>query len=141
MSAQLVRQEILAFLRTSDPSVHCIRGRWGVGKTFTWNRALSRADERDFSSAWETYHSTFANNEEEVLDVLFGSFQKNVKSISLTNLSGTVKLFKELGARERATELIALYLECHGDSEAVMDLAKSPWGTADIRSRCNQGTC
>ena len=101
----------------------------------------SRAEERDFSSAWETYHSTFANNEEEVLDVLFGSFQKNVKSISLTNLSGTVKLFKELGARERATELIALYLECHGDSEAVMDLAKSPWGTADIRSRCNQGTC
>lgn len=41
MSTSLVIKEIKAFLSRKEPEVLCIRGRWGVGKTFTWNDALN----------------------------------------------------------------------------------------------------
>lgn len=43
MTASLVRQAIHAFLETSTPQVLCIRGKWGVGKTFVWNDAFKEA--------------------------------------------------------------------------------------------------
>jgi DNA-binding LacI/PurR family transcriptional regulator len=43
LSIQLIANEIRRFLSTKDPEVICIRGRWGVGKTFAWNRYLQAA--------------------------------------------------------------------------------------------------
>lgn len=78
MSAQLVRQEILAFLRTSDPSVHCIRGRWGVGKTFTWNRALLETrQDKSHSLKDYAYVSLFGMNSLE--DVKSAIFENTVQ--------------------------------------------------------------
>jgi hypothetical protein len=43
MAVELVKQAIRAFLRTSTPQVLCIRGKWGVGKTFIWNDVFTQA--------------------------------------------------------------------------------------------------
>lgn len=43
MSVELVRKEIERFLESADPEVLCLRGDWGVGKTFTWNSILRAA--------------------------------------------------------------------------------------------------
>ncbi len=40
MSIELVKAEIAKFLADADPMVLCIRGRWGVGKTYAWNEQL-----------------------------------------------------------------------------------------------------
>jgi hypothetical protein len=40
MSIALIEQEIKRFLSTEDPEAMCFSGRWGVGKTFAWNRFL-----------------------------------------------------------------------------------------------------
>ncbi len=45
MSLKLVRTEILRFLVDTEPEVLCIKGKWGVGKTFAWKRYLSEAQE------------------------------------------------------------------------------------------------
>jgi len=37
MSINLIKDEIKRFLSTSEPETICIKGKWGVGKTFTWN--------------------------------------------------------------------------------------------------------
>jgi hypothetical protein len=37
MSLDLIKQEVRRFLSTAEPEVVCIKGRWGVGKTFAWN--------------------------------------------------------------------------------------------------------
>lgn len=36
-----VQKEIRRFIKSPTPSVLCIRGAWGVGKTFIWNKILS----------------------------------------------------------------------------------------------------
>jgi hypothetical protein len=39
-STELVQREIRRFLRSPEPEVLCITGDWGVGKTYTWQKAL-----------------------------------------------------------------------------------------------------
>jgi hypothetical protein len=37
---ELVVQELTRFLEDKTPEVICVRGRWGVGKTYAWKKAL-----------------------------------------------------------------------------------------------------
>ena len=45
MSTELVEveKEIARFLVSPEPEVLCISGKWGVGKTFSWNVFLRTA--------------------------------------------------------------------------------------------------
>jgi hypothetical protein len=43
MSVELVKAEIAKFLASPEAAVLCLRGRWGVGKTFAWNERLKTA--------------------------------------------------------------------------------------------------
>lgn len=43
MSIQILNAQLSRFLASKEPEVLCIRGRWGVGKTFGWNHALDTA--------------------------------------------------------------------------------------------------
>jgi hypothetical protein len=43
MSVELVKAEIARFLGDSKPGVLCIRGKWGVGKTYSWTEQLNAA--------------------------------------------------------------------------------------------------
>ncbi len=38
--ANIVKTETLRFLQTGDPEVLCVRGKWGVGKTYSWKQNL-----------------------------------------------------------------------------------------------------
>ncbi|MCV3206917.1 hypothetical protein OHD62_09710 [Mesorhizobium sp. YC-39] len=55
MSTNLVRQKIAEFLKSSDPSVLCIRGNWGTGKTYTWDDELKKAAKVKDGIALEKY--------------------------------------------------------------------------------------
>lgn len=41
----LLREEIFRFLETDTPEVLCIRGKWGVGKTYTWETFLKETQQ------------------------------------------------------------------------------------------------
>ena len=43
MSTDLVAKEVHRFLTHDRPEVLCIRGRWGVGKTYAWRQHLDQA--------------------------------------------------------------------------------------------------
>ena len=43
MSIQETQSRIVEFLNSDEPEVLSIRGAWGVGKTYTWNRFLKEA--------------------------------------------------------------------------------------------------
>jgi hypothetical protein len=43
MSLELIEAEIRRFLSSSDAEVLCIKGRWGVGKTYGWRKFLADA--------------------------------------------------------------------------------------------------
>lgn len=44
MSTAIVRAEIERFLESSAPEVLCIWGRWGVGKTYSWQKFLRQTE-------------------------------------------------------------------------------------------------
>ena len=44
MSTEIVKSEIKRFLASSDAEVLCIKGKWGVGKTFAWVQYLGEAE-------------------------------------------------------------------------------------------------
>lgn len=43
MTTTLVKAEIARFLKSTLPEVLCIKGKWGVGKTFAWQQFLKQA--------------------------------------------------------------------------------------------------
>ena len=43
MSIEIVKTQLNHFLQTDTPEVLAIRGAWGVGKTFAWNKYLNEA--------------------------------------------------------------------------------------------------
>lgn len=72
---------------------------------------LANKSEKSFHNAWKIYHESFDNNQEDVVNTLYESFKLNTQNISLTNLNGTVMLFRELGRNELASEIIDHYIE------------------------------
>jgi hypothetical protein len=44
VSTEIVKFEIKRFLASSDAEVLCIKGKWGVGKTFAWMQYLHEAE-------------------------------------------------------------------------------------------------
>lgn len=85
-------------------------------------QVLASKSDSSFTEAWKLYHDTFANNEKEVIDTVYKSFKENAKYITPTNLNGTVRLFRELGEQEKATELIDFYINLRIDEIDLFDL-------------------
>ena len=47
MSKKSIEAAILAFLKSDERGVLCIRGKWGTGKTYMWNQTLKAAARRE----------------------------------------------------------------------------------------------
>lgn len=47
MSIEIVKKQIREFLSSPKPEVLAIKGDWGVGKTYSWNKFLLKAKEED----------------------------------------------------------------------------------------------
>jgi hypothetical protein len=92
------------------------------------DRIVASKADGSFETAWNRYHDSFADNQEEVLNELHTSFMKNVQFISPTNLSGTVTLFKDLGRPEQAEEMLQHYMAARQEPRAFYDLEDSPFG-------------
>lgn len=75
------------------------------------------------SEAWNIYHETFADNQDEVVDTLFQSFRNNAKYISPINMNGLVTMFRELGEDEKADAVIELYIDIREPTSEVFDLS------------------
>lgn len=84
MSLELVRQEIDGFVAGKDASVLCLRGPWGVGKTYTWDSILrNRAGTNGVGLDLYSYVSLFGVNS---LDALRAAVFENTVSTKHKNL-------------------------------------------------------
>ena len=64
----LVETEVYRFLRSAEPEVLCIQGRWGVGKTFLWNKVVEATlEDSSYKLARYAYVSLFGINSLEAL--------------------------------------------------------------------------
>lgn len=78
MTLKLIEAEIRRFLSSSDPEVLCIKGKWGVGKTFGWKKFLNEAKQKPGGVALKRYSyvSLFGLNSLE--DLRFSVFESTV---------------------------------------------------------------
>jgi hypothetical protein len=83
--------------------------------------------DNSFTKAWERYHESFENDGEEVLDDLFQSLKTNAAAISPLNLSGTARLFKELGRPAQSRELVEFYVGERNEARKFWNLDGYPF--------------
>ena len=81
MTVEHLFTELETFLADPNAGVICISGKWGVGKTFAWNRALRDArDNKRLSLARYSYVSLFGQNSLD--DVRYAIFENTVPQAS-----------------------------------------------------------
>jgi hypothetical protein len=97
----LLRQEIFRFLKEDKPEVLCIRGKWGVGKTYTWEDLLKQAKENVALTSY-SYVSLFGL---DTLDRFKSSIFENVVPVASV---GTEPTMETLGSNIKAvSKLVA----------------------------------
>lgn len=95
---------------------------------------IASKSEGSFSKAWDLYHDSFNDNQNEVVSVLYESFKTNTKFISILNLNGTVTLFRELGENDKAEEIIDIYIEARKNFIKLIDINKYSFGNIKDQS-------
>lgn len=88
--------------------------------------------EGSFRETWGLYHNSFDDNKEELITNLYQNFKKNAKNITPTNLNGTVRLFKELGEKGKASEIIDFYIQQRKTEREIFNMRENNF-FGDIR--------
>lgn len=103
MSYNNLPEFISQFLKSPDPMVVELTGAWGVGKTFGWQRELSKATQRQTEEArWTgySYVSLFGLN--SLQDARLGVFQNTIPlSAVISPMQGSIKSTQKWYARWR----------------------------------------
>lgn len=146
MSVELVKEAMLKFLSDQEPSVLCIKGRWGTGKTYAWDEAVRQAAATrqmpikkyaymslfGVKDSSDIFQSVFANtvdfpvlNEGKKLPEKYGAFQldklyKAVKAIpAFASEHATIPYISGLAGVARAvvSNLVSNTVVCIDDFE------------------------
>lgn len=92
MSIALVEKEIARFLASTEPEVLCLRGKWGVGKTYSWNAFLRQAkDKGEIALKSYSYVSLFGVDS---LDQLKNSIFENSLGVNSIGDEPSLETFK-----------------------------------------------
>jgi len=74
-----------------------------------------------FFEAWELFHNSLEDNQDEVLDAMHKLFLSSVKQIAPLNMNSTIALFKALGRQRQAKEMIDYYMEKRCDEPRLFE--------------------
>ncbi|WP_431686613.1 hypothetical protein [Hahella sp. NBU794] len=96
MTLDVIKNQIDKFLASEEPGVMAIKGEWGVGKTFAWNKYLLKAkNENRIGLRKYSYISMFGINS---VDVFKYSIFENVIDKILIGKEANVDTFKKNSA-------------------------------------------
>jgi hypothetical protein len=107
MSIELVTKAIDRFLSRPDAEVLCIRGKWGVGKTFAWQRRIEAAQKaKSIKLLRYSYVSLFGvNSLDELKFAIFENviiLDEGLKKADLATLESWVN---KIGSCRKLTKL------------------------------------
>lgn len=97
MTLALVRNELNRFLKSPDAEVLALRGKWGVGKTYSWNQILADANHRnEISRERYAYLSLFGISSLD--DLRFSLFEQSIDR-QLIGKQPTLATFRDNAAQ------------------------------------------
>ncbi len=127
MSTELINAEISKFLRSKEPEVLCIRGRWGVGKTYAWKDQLKQAQAaREIALPRYSYVSLFGINSldelkqaifESVVSLMYGLPDANLETLDAF-VKSNIGQWRKLTRFAQSIPLIRSYIG--GDASALL---------------------
>lgn len=94
--------------------------------------AIRKKQENSISKAWDSYHGSFKDNENEVLDKIYKANLENSDVLSPANLHSAIILLKEFGRTEQATNLLEAYVKVRENEKEIFDLNKHSFFRGDI---------
>jgi hypothetical protein len=98
------------------------------------SQILANKGDKSFQEAWCLYHDSFANNQDQVISLIYERFKENTKYISPLNLNGTVSLLRELGRGDLADDCIEHYIKERKDEPELFNLDRYPF-RGDIKDQ------
>jgi len=104
MSIALSKSEIARFLASDTPEILCVRGSWGVGKTYAWREAISAAALRgEVALSRYAYVSLFGlENVSSVRSAIFDNTVK-IENLLASDASSIFESFADLESLARKT--------------------------------------
>jgi hypothetical protein len=91
------------------------------------DRINAGRSDNSYTEAWDAYRDSFDDNQEQVLDKMYESFNRAVNRISLTSLNSCVDLFKTLGRPAQAERMIKTFVQARGQESSTFDLNNFPF--------------
>jgi hypothetical protein len=73
--------------------------------------------DRSHTEAWEIFHHSFDDNAEDFVQKMYEATKNHIAHISQGNLSASICIMRELGAADKADELIELAISSHTDPD------------------------
>lgn len=93
MTLALIRRELARFLESPNAEVLVLRGKWGVGKSFSWNRILQDAKDRNaISRSRYAYLSLFGIT--SLSELKYSLFEQSI-DCKLIGKQPSMETFKE----------------------------------------------
>jgi hypothetical protein len=137
MSVQQVTEEITRFLRSKERLALCLSGRWGVGKTYTWDAALEKAfKDSNVEPARYAYVSLFGL--ESLADVRRSLFENTVEAAAFketepleVTTDSVTKRLSQLASKWRAGAAIFKGMPIIADYSGLVEKA----GFLDVRKQ------
>lgn len=128
MSLALIEDEVRRFLSDPNPEVLCIKGKWGVGKTYGWVNYLNKSRNAESVSLKKySYVSLFGLNSLE--DLRFAIFERTVSGEDIgkgADVTTFEKLLNKGSAAPRKFRPVAESVAAFFNRKSLADvLAKS----------------
>lgn len=82
-------------------------------------RQAESESKEALSKAWRIFHDSFENDVPEVIEAIYSTYKQQMRSVSRGNLDEAVGMFRILGYPDKASDLIATYVECQGEIRTV----------------------
>lgn len=69
-------------------------------------QTIDNKKDNSYRSAWDSYHNSFSDNQELVIQQLFEAFISNIDQVTPNDLDILVKIFRTLGENSKASNII-----------------------------------
>lgn len=72
-----------------------------------------KAAHDEMKNAWDIFHHSFDNNDNELIEAMYNAYKKNIKYTNLSNLNSTIRILRKLGQDEKPDDLIEEFITEH----------------------------
>ncbi len=90
-------------------------------------RHASSASQEAIYQAWRQFHDSFADDTQQVVEAIHTVYKSHMQAVSKGNLDEAALILRRLDFPEKASDLIAAYVEFNKDKISTVDDSSNPF--------------